>query len=418
MKSPPSLQSLKARLIGLSRPGASGPQDGNGGDGSSRVASVQDLRARLKARLEQLSQDGANLGASLNAKVETLLKPRREDGGPSVRQPDRSETALPPAGEADVAVPEAMPLPPPARPLQPGAQDNIVTRTFNRVGLTAVHARLGAISRVRKKAPHPVPARASEAAARTAEAAAIQRIDASMPPLASVPAAVASAAPAFAGPVPAIAPPVEFSPRSATQEATRRRRASGRSRMAGLAMTLLIAFVTAALVHIAVTLSMPTLAGWFGKGTAYDRLRFKLEANAMKPLKLEVAGSEPLLPFLTPDMFYAFCRYDLSVSSVAVTATLADAGWSLALYTPQGDNYYAAPGLDARTTELTFVIVPSSERLLILPGVRRADVDATQVTSPTREGLIVVRAPNKGRAFEASTKAALAKAECRPVGRR
>lgn len=418
MKSPPSLQSLKARLAGLSRLGATGSQDDGGNAANGRMASAAELRARLKARLEQLSQDSAGLGASLNAKVETLLKPRRADGGTAIQQPESLALDRPPSVDADVAVPEAVPLPPTVATPQPVARDNIVTRTINRVGLTAVHARLGALSRVRKKTPALLPVSSPTSPGHSIEPH-IQRIDSDMPLLETAVMPVAGgAASAFAGALPSIAPPIDLKPRSVTQEATRRRRASGRSRMASLFMMLLTAFVTAALVHIAVTLSMPTLAGWFGKGTAFDRLRFKLEANAMKPLKLDVTGSEPLLPFLTPDMQYAFCRYDLSASSVAVTATLVDVGWSLALYTPQGDNFYAAPGIEGRATELSFVIVPSSERLLILPGVRRADVDAAQVTSPTREGLIVVRAPNKGRAFEASTKAALAKADCRPITRR
>lgn len=409
MKSPPSLQSLKARLSGLSRFGAGASTNDGASDGGNRNSSAGDLQARLKARLEQLGQDSAQLGATLNAKVEALLKPRGADGIPPPGRLDAPNIALPVDG-ADT--PEAMPLPPPTP--EPVERENIVTRTVNRVGLTAVHARLGALARARKKAPAVVVVPPTPSPERVQEPS-IQRIDAEMPLLQT---ATDGAASDYAGALPSIAPPVELRPRSATQEATRRRRASGRSRMTGLFMMVLTAFVTAALVHIAVTLSMPTLAGWFGKGTAYDRLRFKLEANTMKQLAADVSGAEPLLPFLSPDMQYAFCRYDLSASSVAVTATLVEAGWSLALYTPQGDNYYAAPGLEGRTTELSFVIVPSSERLLILPGVRRADVDATQVTSPTREGLIVVRAPNKGRAFEASTAAALGRAGCRPVGRR
>ncbi len=409
MKPPQQLQSLKDRLAGVARRGAAAAQEGG------------DLRARIKARIEQLGRDSADLGASLNSKVEELLKPRPADPPTATARPVQPEAPAAPAAY-DVArdptteVPEAAPLSSEPVAQSEPVRDTIVTRTFGRVGLTAVHARLGALARMRKKAPA-VPAPAPYQAPATEP---IRRIDADMPALDKV--AVTSVAAADAGAIaehmPTIAPPYERPAKSSTQEATRRRRASGRSRMAGLAFTLAMAVVTGALVHVATTLAMPTLSSWFGKGTAFDRLRFKLDANVMKQLPVEVSAAQPLLPFLSPDMHYAFCRYDLAAASVHVTATLPDVGWSLALYTPQGDNFYAAPGLEGRATDLDFVVVPSSDRLLILPGVRRADVDATQVTSPTREGLIVVRAPNKGRAFAAATKAALAKANCQAVGRR
>lgn len=417
-------QSLKDRLAGIGRRAASAEGARNIADASA--AKAGELRARIKARIEQLGRDGADLGAVLNAKVEELLKPRAAEPPSSPLPPPPHRQSEPPGIAANEAArdptnetPEAMRLASAAAPattaaLEPAAaRETVITRTFGRVGLTAVHARLGALAKVRKKA-------ASASAKSAADAPAISRIDADMPALDKV--AVASVAAAEAGAVadhtPSIAPPYERPRRSKAQEATRRRRATGKSRMAGLAFTLAMAVVTAALVHVATTLAMPVLSSWFGKGTAYDRLRFKLDANMMKQLPVEVSSAQPLLPFLTPDMHYAFCRYDISSASVQVTAVLPDVGWSLALYTPQGDNFYAAPGLEGRVTDLNFVVVPSSDRLLILPGVRRADVDATQVTSPTREGLVVVRAPNKGRAFEAATKAALAKANCAPVGRR
>jgi hypothetical protein len=50
--------------------------------------------------------------------------------------------------------------------------------------------------------------------------------------------------------------------------------------------------------------------------------------------------------------------------------------------------------------------------------VRKTDVDVTQVTSPQREGLVVIRAPQKGAAFQAAMLATLAKATCQAAGRR
>jgi hypothetical protein len=45
--------------------------------------------------------------------------------------------------------------------------------------------------------------------------------------------------------------------------------------------------------------------------------------------------------------------------------------------------------------------------------VRRADVNLTQVTSPTREGLVVIRAPVRGVAYQAEAERILRGASCR-----
>ena len=152
MKPPQQLQSLKDRLAGVARRGAAAAQEGG------------DLRARIKARIEQLGRDSADLGASLNSKVEELLKPRPADPPTATARPVQPEAPAAPAAY-DVArdptteVPEAAPLSSEPVAQSEPVRDTIVTRTFGRVGLTAVHARLGALARMRKKAPAvPAPA--------------------------------------------------------------------------------------------------------------------------------------------------------------------------------------------------------------------------------------------------------------------
>ena len=124
------------------------------------------------------------------------------------------------------------------------------------------------------------------------------------------------------------------------------------------------------------------------------------------------------MPYLAPDMLYAMCRFDLSGGSLEVSAILPEAGWSLALYTRQGDNFYAAPGQTLRPVPVAFVLSQASDRLInITPGVRKSDVDIGQVTSPDREGLVVIRAPLKGLAFEGTARAELKRAACKPSKR-
>lgn len=190
---------------------------------------------------------------------------------------------------------------------------------------------------------------------------------------------------------------------------------AARRRRAPLSIAMLAtSLVTGGILHIVTTFAIPLL----NTGSAFDRLKWQLETNAMKILEPDALGGLPL-PFLSPDNRYAMCRFDISQGGVYVSAVMPDIGWSLTLYTPQGDNFYAVPGQEGRTIEANFNIVPASDRLLLpVPGQRRSDTDASQVTSPTREGLVVVRAPNRGAAHQYATETALRRVTCRAIDRR
>jgi uncharacterized membrane protein len=224
--------------------------------------------------------------------------------------------------------------------------------------------------------------------------------------------ATAGAAPAAA---PVVLEPVAAPDGSYTYSPTRRTEAFAKARTwpTRLAYTLLTATVAGGILHILVVLAMPTL-GW---GSAFSRLAADLPLNKMVILPASVPGRS-VLPFLAPDMRYAMCRYEVIGGPVKVSATLPEVGWSLAVYTPQGDNFYAAPAHETRRTDLAFTLLPASDRLINLtPGQRRADVDVGSVTSPSREGLIVLRAPVKGESYLSTLEPFLRSASCEPVGR-
>jgi uncharacterized membrane protein len=197
------------------------------------------------------------------------------------------------------------------------------------------------------------------------------------------------------------------------ETATARARAAARRPVLTLGL-LLMGLVTGGILHI---LTVFAVIAW-PSGSAYDRLRRDLEPNVMKVLPVAPTGAMPL-PFLSPDMRYAVCRFDVTNGPVSVSATLLDLGWSLALYTPQGDNFSATPGQESRIVDASFTINPAGDRISIpLPGQRRADLDTAQVTSPSREGLVVIRAPIKGTQTLPLIERALAAATCRPAARR
>ncbi len=176
---------------------------------------------------------------------------------------------------------------------------------------------------------------------------------------------------------------------------------------------IITALLAGGIIHIATTFAITSL----GTGSAFRQLRGALPANTMVLLPPQTPGAQ-LLPFLMPDMLYAICRFDLTGGAVEVNAVLPEIGWSLALYTRQGDNFYATPGQSQRPVRAAFMLAPTTDRLINLtPGARKTDVDMSQVTSPDSEGLIVVRAPLKGVAFEGTARADLMRASCAPSRR-
>ena len=171
---------------------------------------------------------------------------------------------------------------------------------------------------------------------------------------------------------------------------------------------LLVALVSGGLIHITSTLAIP----YMGAVTVFDRVSDGLALNTMHVLPTATPGNE-LLPFNDPAHQLAVCPFDLDDGLLTVIATLPDPGWSLAVYTPHGDNYYAVAAAGLRQPEVTLVLEPTRATLLNLFGIGTApNFDPSRIQAPESRGLIVVRAPRHGHAFDERTGAMLARARC------
>lgn len=175
--------------------------------------------------------------------------------------------------------------------------------------------------------------------------------------------------------------------------------------------TLLAAALTGGIIHICATFAAPV----FGSGNAFQRLRETLPLNSMVVLP-PASPARQALPYLPPDALYAMCRYELTGGSVSVTAAVVDTGWVLSLHTPRGENFYVMPQQLLRRSEVSFLVVPAgvTDQARLQKPATPTD---TQVLSPTIEGLIVIRAPLKGIAWQAETEAALARSSCTQIKR-
>jgi len=173
---------------------------------------------------------------------------------------------------------------------------------------------------------------------------------------------------------------------------------------------ILAAPVAAGILHICATFAAPYLTA----ASAYSRLAPGLPVNRMQLLPVAAAGAEPL-PFASPDARYAMCRFNTSTGPVDVSATLPpDLGWTLTVVTPEGDNIYATASVPSRPTPVSLVLVPSEDAFLGVTMEARGI--ANSATPPTAvaatRGIIVVRGPDKGFAYQNQVETMLRDAKC------
>ncbi len=173
------------------------------------------------------------------------------------------------------------------------------------------------------------------------------------------------------------------------------------------------ALLLGGIIHICIVLLMPYLA----PQNAWARLSPLLETNRMAIFPLARPGQQAL-PYLSPDIGYAVCRYDVTAGPVLVRAKLPNAHSSLGLHDPLGNNFYIITGEDVRREEITLVLFRrgggEGEKKAIAPGQAKAEVIWVSVAAP--QGLAVIRLPLAGRAYAARVRSLLAQASCAPMG--
>ena len=173
---------------------------------------------------------------------------------------------------------------------------------------------------------------------------------------------------------------------------------------------LVIFFLVAGIVHLVMTF----LAVNDTRASAYSRLARAYPENKMTIADAVAPGHQPL-PFLAPDARYAFCPFATRNGTMRVKALLPDLGWTIGVYAPDGTNLYFAAASSDRETTIDLSIIPSDDRFMGLPTTTPANVDPQQ-TIAAANGLVVVRAPDKGEPYRTDELAALAKASCKVGG--
>jgi uncharacterized membrane protein len=174
-------------------------------------------------------------------------------------------------------------------------------------------------------------------------------------------------------------------------------------RLVGLALSAI------AVLNISATLMAPAVA----TAPAVARLSAILPLNKMQIMPAVSAKSQPL-PFMGPDATYAMCRYDNTHGTVSINAALIEPGWTLALYSPEGENFYTAVAQPGRVMYVSLLLVPSGDRFPGLSTEPRSQgaTESASLTLVSPSGLAILRAPDMGQSYRARNHAGLAAAQC------
>ena len=115
----------------------------------------------------------------------------------------------------------------------------------------------------------------------------------------------------------------------------------------------------------------------------------------------------------SPDVAYAFCKYDITRRPLMVQGNIPPSYWSVSVYSETGDNYYTLNDLQAGVDTLSFMVVRESENF----KEEARPENTIIVRSPTLKGLILFRAfvPDRSQAKHIESFLSGSKCRLRPV---
>ena len=168
------------------------------------------------------------------------------------------------------------------------------------------------------------------------------------------------------------------------------------------------AILLGGIVHLSTVLVMPQAA----TQDAYSRLVSLTPVNAMVPLPAPTAEAS-VMPFMDPAFSAAVCRYDLSGGAIKLNAPLSQDYTSVTFYTRNSVAYYAIDDRAAGRRAIELDLMTPEQHAQVPEEEDVTAADRLIIDSPTRTGLIVLRALAPEPGLTAMARRALAAAQCR-----
>jgi uncharacterized membrane protein len=141
------------------------------------------------------------------------------------------------------------------------------------------------------------------------------------------------------------------------------------------------------IVHIVTVLYLPSTA----TQNAYARVSAISPVNRMTPLPMP-SPEKSVLPLMDPAFAAAVCRYDLADGPLKLTAPVSPAYTSVTFYTNKDVAYYAINDRAAGRRSIELDLMTAAQRAQLQDDEEVAAADRLIVESPSRTGLIVLRA--------------------------
>ena len=167
------------------------------------------------------------------------------------------------------------------------------------------------------------------------------------------------------------------------------------------AATLLLA----AVVHLFVVIFVPGV----DSGQKMARLAAAGEVNKLHPVS-STAAEQGLLTEPSPDMVYAFCKFDIGSRPLIIRGNIPPSYWSVSLYSETGDNVYTLNDKQAGVETIRLMVVTSDEAF-----EREGRPENTIIVrSPSTTGLVLFRAFVPDQSQAAAIAGHLNASECKP----
>jgi uncharacterized membrane protein len=180
--------------------------------------------------------------------------------------------------------------------------------------------------------------------------------------------------------------------------------------MIRLPLWILGALLLGGIVHLSTVLAMPQAA----TQDAYSRLAQLTPVNAVVSLAAPSA-QDATMPFMDPAFAVAVCRYDLSAGALKLSAPLSQAYTSVTFYTRTSVAYYAINDRAAGRRAIELDLMTEEQRAQVPEEEDVTAADRLIIESPTRRGLIVLRALALEPGLMVLARQALTGAKCRIV---
>jgi uncharacterized membrane protein len=162
------------------------------------------------------------------------------------------------------------------------------------------------------------------------------------------------------------------------------------------------------IVHLVSVLALPRIAS----NDAYARLEPISALNAVSALPKVGPGNAPM-PFLDPAFAVAVCRYDLSSGPIKLTVPVSQAYTSVSFYTRSGLAYYAINDRSAGRRVIELDLMTEDQHAELPDEEDVTSADRLIIDSPSKTGLILLKALAAEPGLMVQAKASLAAATCK-----